>query len=399
MSVLARIGALSELSLVLFAGMAMLPVLAAAGESTLEPQENIAAIRIVRVLPGVVGIQTEVRAEVSIRCGKHDTYVVKPDPLRENGTGFIIHPDGWIATNGHVVKPVYRDDEAHITHFLRVAADAVCGAGLAKLPARQRSARRAAILRDPGNRKGVTLTKKLDVYLPTALPPGARTHAALPAVVKAYSPPIDPDQLTKDGRPPTPPMWDAALIKVEAANLPVVRLAPSIKNVYLAQELVIVGYPGAVVWHDFLSQKSRTEATVTYGRVSSFRLDINDRQILQTQAPISGGSSGGPAFNLRGEVIGLATFLSTSPDGHEAIQGFNFLIPIDSIHALAKAIGLTPTPESTFTQAWNEAVDAIIEGRYREALGYVGAADRIVPGLIDVERVRTRLRDRLEEKL
>ena len=110
----------------------------------------------------------------------------------------------------------------------------------------------------------------------------------------------------------------------------------------LGQQLVIVGYPGVVVWHDFLSKKSRAEATVTFGRVSAFRLDVNERWILQTDASISWGNSGGPAFNSRGEVVALATFISTSLEGDQAIQGFNFLIPVDSIHALAKQVGADP---------------------------------------------------------
>ena len=81
-------------------------------------------------------------------------------------------------------------------------------------------------------------------------------------MVKAYSPPIDPDLLPKSGGKPDPPMLDAALIKIEASSLPTVRLAPSVRRaVALGQQIVIVGYPGVVVWHDFLSKKSRAEAT------------------------------------------------------------------------------------------------------------------------------------------
>jgi hypothetical protein len=374
----------------------IIPGLGLAGEpDPVERQEMISGARIARVLPGVVGILVDVSAKVTIRCGKNDTYVVKPDSDTENGTGFIIHPDGWIATNGHVVKPVYKDDEEHIATFLQAAADSACGPALKKLPESQRKKRLAAILQDPENRKGVKLTKKLDVYLPKVLPPGAKAQAGLPAVVKAYSGPIEPDLLPKDGSLPKPPMLDGAIIKVEATNLPVVRLAPNIQQVYLGEELFIVGYPGVVLWHDFLSKKSRAEATVTYGRISSFRLDVNDREILQTNAPISWGNSGGPAFDLRGEVIGLATFISTSLEGDQAIQGFNFLIPVDTIHALAKEIGLTPLAESPFNQIWNQALEAVIEGRFREALTHTDAADKLVPGLIDVERLRTRLRDRI----
>ena len=384
-------GRAAALASILLAVMLAASQVAWAGEVTPERQEEIVAARIGRVLPGVVGILTEVSAEVTVRCGKNDTFVVKPDAERENGTGFIIHPDGWIATNGHVVQAVYKDDAEHITDFLEQAATAACGPGLKKLPEQRRKARLEAILKDPENRKGVKLTKKLDVYLPTGL-----AQKGFPAVVKAYSPPIDPDLLPKGGGKPEPPMLDAALIKIEATGLPTVRLAPSITQVLLGQQLVIVGYPGVVVWHDFLSKKSRVEATVTYGRVSSFRLDVNERKILQTDAPISWGNSGGPAFNVRGEVIGLATFISTSLEGDQAIQGFNFLIPIDTIQAMAQKIGLTPTPDSPFTRAWDQAVEALIEGRYRDALAHAEAADKLVPGLIDVQRAISRLRDFLE---
>jgi S1-C subfamily serine protease len=370
------------------------PGAARAAETSLDQHEMIAAARIVRVLPGVVGILVHVGADVTVRCGPKEIYDVKPDPDTENGTGFIIHPDGWIATNGHVVKPVYKDDEEHITNFLEQAAQAACGPGLKKLPEARRKARLAAILKDPENRKGVKLTKKLDVYLPTG-----EARQGFPAVVKAYSPPIDPDLLPKDGSKPNPPMLDAAIIKIDAKDLPTVRLAPSSgQAVALGQQIVIVGYPGVVVWHDFLSTKSRAEATVTFGRISAFRLDVNERWILQTDAPISWGNSGGPAFNVKGEVVALATFISTSLEGDQAIQGFNFLIPIDSIHAMAKQLGVTPSTDSPFTRAWDQASDAFVEGRYAEALARAEEADKLVPGLIDVRRTIVRVRQLLGEK-
>ena len=379
----------------LLCGLGVLaPWAAGAAEVSLDQQEMIRAARIVQVLPGVVGIIVNVGADVTVRCGPKDIYEVKPDPDTENGTGFIIHPDGWIATNGHVVMPVYKADEEHITNFLEQAAQAACGPGLKKLPEARRKARMAAILKDPENRKGVKLTKKLDVYLPT----GEGQHG-FPAVVKAYSPPIDPELLPTDGSTPDPPMLDAALIKIEATNLPTVRLAPTAGSaVAMGQQIVIVGYPGVVVWHDFLSKKSRAEATVTFGRVSAFRLDVNERWIIQTDAPISWGNSGGPAFNIKGEVVALATFISTSLDGDQAIQGFNFLIPIDSIHALTKQVGITPSADSPFTRAWDQAVEAFIAGRYAEVITHAEEADKIVPGLIDVRRTIARVRQLMGAK-
>jgi S1-C subfamily serine protease len=161
----------------------------------------------------------------------------------------------------------------------------------------------------------------------TQFPPG------VPAVVKAYSPPIDPDALPKGGGVPAKgkQMLDAAIIKIEMTDLPTVDLAGRATHVHLGENLYIIGFPGAVLWHDFLSAESRAASSVTFGRVSGFKLDVNERWVIQTDASISWGNSGGPAFNRNGEVVGAATFITTSVEGDQAIQGFNFLIPVQTI--------------------------------------------------------------------
>jgi hypothetical protein len=380
-------------------GGLVLPNFSAGGQRVLNERdaERVEAM-ILRVKPAVVGILTDVRAEVTIRCGKNDTYVVKPDPDTENGTGFIIHPDGWIATNGHVVKPVYKDDAEHIANFLQAAADAACGPGLRKLPAAQRKARLAQILNDPENRKGVKLIKRLEVFFQKRVAPGASVPPGVPAVVKAYSPPIDPSALPKGGAVPPKgkQMLDAAIIKVEMTDLPTVPLGGRATHVHLGEYLYIIGYPGAVLWHDFLSSESRGAASVTYGRVSGFKLDVNERWVIQTDASISWGNSGGPAFNRKGEVVGAATFITTSLEGDQAIQGFNFLIPSETIGQMARDIGLTPRTDDPFMQDWEKAIAAYFQGEYDRALQHVDAADKWLPGLWDVQRLRFLLKDILE---
>jgi serine protease Do len=377
----------------------LLPGFAAAGERVLDERdsERVEAM-ILRVKPAVVGILTDVRAEVTIRCGKNDTYVVKPDPDTENGTGFIIHPDGWIATNGHVVKPVYKDDAEHVANFLQASADAACGPGLSKLPPAQRKARMTQILNDPENRKGVKLIKRLEVFFQKRVAPGAAVPPGVPAVVKAYSPPIDPGALPKGGAVPPKDrqMLDAAIIKVEMTDLPTVPVAGRATHVHLGENLYIIGYPGAVLWHDFLSTESRGAASVTYGRVSGFKLDVNERWVIQTDASISWGNSGGPAFNRKGEVVGAATFITTSLEGDQAIQGFNFLIPSDTVRQMAADIGLTPKTDDPFMREWEQAISAYFQGDYDRALQYLESADRLLPGLWDVQRLSFLLKDIVE---
>ncbi len=343
---------------------------------------------ILRAKPGVVLISSEVSAEMTLRCSPGATRTVMPDPLYETGSGFIIHPDGYIATNGHVVARSYEMNERMLgDEFLERTAAETCGADLAALPEDQRKARLRAIMADPGNRMRIRLTKKLQVHLSTG-----KVYAAQ---VLAYSPAIDPDAPrggSKGAGGDMGPMdtsgKDIAILKIAESNLPTVRLAANSTGLRLGEQLFILGYPGVVLNHDFLSRKSALEASVTVGRVSGFKVDITDRRVIQTDAAISWGNSGGPAFNLRGEVIGAATFISTTSEGDQAIQGFNFLIPVETVHAYARQISLVPTADSLFTQKWEQAVASYFQGDYAGATRTVEEAERIMPGFADLMRLR-----------
>ncbi len=343
---------------------------------------------ILRVKPAVVLISSEVAAEVTLRCGPGAARTVTPDPQYEIGSGFIIHPDGYIATNGHVVANFYEKNEKMLgADFLQAAAAEACGPALAMLPDGARKERLRAILADPANRGQLRLKKKLQVHLSSG--------KIFEGEVKAYSPAINPNAppadkvASGDMGPMEQSGKDVAIIKIAAKDLPTVRLAATSTGLQLGEQIFILGYPGVVLHHDFLSRKSALEASVTVGRVSGFKIDITDRRVIQTDAAISWGNSGGPAFNLHGEVIGAATFISTTLEGDQAIQGFNFLIPVETAHEFARGISLIPTADSPFTQTWERAVGSYFSGEYRRAAAHVEEADRLMPGFPDVMRLRS----------
>ena len=344
--------------------------------------------QILRAKPAVVLISSEVDAEATINCGSGKTQTVSPDSLYETGSGFIIHPDGYIATNGHVVEHFYEMSEPQlVTDFVRASVEKACGPVLAMLPEGARKERLRAMAADRANRDRVRLIKKLQVHLSTG-----KVYAA---EVKAYSPALNPNApppgkaASGDGKGQAEQSGkDIAILKIEAANLPTVRLAATSTGLNLGEQIFIIGYPGVVLNNDFLSRKSALEASVTVGRVSGFKLDITDRRVIQTDAAITWGNSGGPAFNQRGEVIGVATFISLTPEGDQAVQGFNFLIPVETVQEFAGAISLTPTAESPFSQRWTAAVDSYFHGNYRLALANAEAAERTMPGFPDLIRLR-----------
>jgi S1-C subfamily serine protease len=68
--------------------------------------------------------------------------------------------------------------------------------------------------------------------------------------------------------------------------------------------------------------------TVSDGLLSAVRVISPQRTLLQISAPISPGSSGGPVFNDRGEVIGISTLLISGG------QNLNFAVPINAVKPL-----------------------------------------------------------------
>src|SRR5262249_43753896 len=123
---------------------------------------------------------------------------------------------------------------------------------------------------------------------------------------------------------------DVAIIKVKTENAPALPIGDS-KRTQVADPIVVIGYPGVADMKALLDEKSQLQASVTEGSVSSLKNATSGEQILQISAPISHGNSGGPALDMQGNVIGLATF------GNESeIQGFNFLVASATLKELIK---------------------------------------------------------------
>src|SRR5437879_11854664 len=72
------------------------------GATALSVQEAI-----LRVKPAVVLITAEVRADVTMNCGRGPV-TVTPAPFMETGTGWFVDGRGFIVTNAHVVDPAHR---------------------------------------------------------------------------------------------------------------------------------------------------------------------------------------------------------------------------------------------------------------------------------------------------
>lgn len=109
---------------------------------------------------------------------------------------------------------------------------------------------------------------------------------------------------------------DVAVIKIEAENLPTVRIGNP-ATLKPGQWVLAIGSPFGL------------ENTATAGIVSATQRAVGGESyvpFIQTDVAVNPGNSGGPLFNMQGEVVGINSMIFSRTGGY---MGLSFAIPID----------------------------------------------------------------------
>ena len=119
---------------------------------------------------------------------------------------------------------------------------------------------------------------------------------------------------------------DLAVLKANATDLSPAKLGSS-DDLIIGDQVVVIGNP-----------LGELTATLTVGYISGkdrgISTDNTYINMLQTDAAINSGNSGGPMFNMKGEVVGITTAkYSGSTSSGASIEGIGFAIPIDDVAA------------------------------------------------------------------
>ncbi|HVO76472.1 MAG TPA: trypsin-like peptidase domain-containing protein [Candidatus Bathyarchaeia archaeon] len=122
-------------------------------------------------------------------------------------------------------------------------------------------------------------------------------------------------------------LYDVALLKIEARNLPYAILGDS-DRLSIGEWVIAIGSPFGYLLGD-------AQPSVTVGVVSALHRDVKSltgtsvfQNMIQTDAAINPGNSGGPLVSSAGEVIGINTFIFTTSEGN--VPGMSFAIPINT---------------------------------------------------------------------
>ncbi|HTI39671.1 MAG TPA: trypsin-like peptidase domain-containing protein [Vicinamibacterales bacterium] len=118
---------------------------------------------------------------------------------------------------------------------------------------------------------------------------------------------------------------DLALLKVDGLSLPALPLA-TYRQLRQGETVFAFGSPGGL------------RNTLTHGLVSAVARQTDPDSpliFIQTDAPINPGNSGGPLVNIRGEVVGVNTFI-LSPSGGS--DGLGFAIPCATVRTVFRQL-------------------------------------------------------------
>jgi len=299
------------------------------------------------------------------------------------GTGFVINPEGYIVTNAHVVSKTEEQIESTLLRGLvnwgiKNFPKYYVEAGFDPWPATNADVEDLwAGLRE--NFEVINLTEEFVVKVGQSIGGTELIEKGYRAEVRKVSPSqwkyVNNEWTIISGK-------DLAIIKIEGKNYPSMILGDS-EDMTVGDEIMTIGYPGAVVEHSYLSESSRFDASVTSGIISADRTAEDGSPIFQTDASITHGNSGGPAINSDGEVIGVTTFATSGWDPslgeYKEIQGFNFLVASNSVKELIKELNIENVQGVT-DEHYKKAMIFFYNKRYEEAVEEFNIVNNLFPG-------------------
>jgi S1-C subfamily serine protease len=175
----------------------------------------------------------------------------------------------------------------------------------------------------------------------------------------------------------TDPSTDIAVLKVDAPSsaLTPLPLASPSNVVRVGDSVVAIGNPFGL------------ERSVSAGIVSALQRQIQAPNaysidhVIQTDAAINHGNSGGPLLNARGEVIGVNSQIETgSSDPNGGNVGVGFAIPVNTVRDVAAQIIRTGKVEHAFLGIAGQGIDKQVADLFHLPVSRGVLVARVTPG-------------------
>lgn len=277
-----------------------------------------------------------------------------------SGSGVLISPDGYILTNCHVVD----EGEDYIRRRFILSAfetitqshiNAMQSAWAIKFTEEQRLQLNRTFANVYSSLVPIQL-EKMDKKIEVVLSRENQSGIGFAQLFAA--------KIVRKGQ--AMPGKDIALLKIEDGNtLPMIPIAAATQT-DVGEAVFVYGYPVPVVQNEYLSESSQFDPTLTRGVVSAWKKTRNGWPVLQMDAAINHGNSGGPVCNEAGELIGITTFGSLDDNARALAPGLNFAIPVSVVREFLPET-FHPVPASV-NQLFLKGLAYERKGWYRQAI-------------------------------
>jgi serine protease Do len=298
--------------------------------------------------------------------------------IKTTGTGFIVNPNGTILTAAHVVsgkdKAIKR--QLGLTALSEITAS-YCNEQKASITTEQQAMLEGRL----GSKEFMQLCRQgfAEYYLKNLEFDKIQTTAAI--VLQPINPTQArevksiPAEIKKTGE--TLPGEDVAVLQIPGSNLPTVSLEE--KPVVTGNPVVSIGYPGFIGRLDQAKNKAAddvesqekaentiSEPTFTDGKVSAAERSVEGGKVIHANVDINPGNSGGPLFSAKGNVVGIASFISVDEDGKK-VGNASYFVPISVAQQQLQGLGLKPEL-GNLTKQYREAIDRGTQKDFGKAL-------------------------------
>jgi serine protease Do len=286
--------------------------------------------------------------------------------LTASGSGFSVTPDGYIVTNAHVVAP--RDDEIKAAFLAQDARedrdDFIAGFREDGLSEAQATRFLNALVRwATRNARLANFKRTISVVGSTGSGSSATSKPRTAKLVAAGE---------------EFPGKDVAVIKIRARNMAAVPLGDD-GALSTGDRLFVLGFPGAATFNPVLSRASQQEPTLTQGVLSAKKQVNKGYTVLQTDAGMTHGNSGGPVLDEQGRVVGIATVGSVDPNTGREISGLNFAVPASIVGDMLRDAHVRAS-EGAAGLAYREALDDLDRQWYKRGLPLLERVKALDPG-------------------
>lgn len=303
-------------------------------------------------------------------------YIKEPEEITSSGTGFLVTGDGYVATNCHLID---RDNAFIRRQFFLSAFQQITEANISALE-------NAWATRFSDQQKSILYNTYASVYARLF---SMALYDLKKEIFIEYS--VDSDQgnpgsvkksahVILKGQPM--PGKDIAILKIDGDSALPTLIIAKYELPKVGEQLFVYGFPAPVTNNNFIATESAIEPTLTTGIVSALKKSVAGWPLIQMDANINRGSSGGPVCNEMGEVVGLTTFGSIENSGGLA-AGLNFAIPVSILQEYLDSAGVEAFP-SEASRLFTDAVIYYDRNHYKDALNNfkkVNELNKNFPGL------------------